>query len=190
MTRHLAPFALGLCALFVGCGSKELTRSKAKAIIEQGDSYAAKKRKLFINLAEGNTLVKGHYARWSDRFGQHFSLTLTEDGKRYFEETGGEAMLAAAYIEASGLVVNDPNLPTVGMSLYIEPKQPIKESVIEITGIASSGDQNVMKVDYRWQWDISGQPDKLTDAIPTLKDKSNDTAMFKLYDDGWRIVPK
>jgi hypothetical protein len=99
-------------------------------------------------------------------------------------------MLAAAYIEVSGLVVNDPNLPTVGMSLYIEPKQPIKERVIEITGIASSGDQNVMKVDYRWQWDISGQPDKLTDAIPTLKDISNDTAMFKLYDDGWRIVPK
>src|ERR1700738_4999196 len=117
-----AEAVLCLLALCGACGSKELTRSKAKQIIENSDQYALAKHEVFLTRPEVNELVKRRYLAWHN-FAISYQLVLTQAGKQYFERASGEAVGLDA--ESGRLVA----------PLLVVPKAPLRSRVLAIAGI-------------------------------------------------------
>ena len=64
-------------------------------------------------------------------------------------------------------------------------KTPIHKKVTEITGISeSSGNKNEKEVEFRWEF--SDVPDYVK-KYAGLGHQGEGAALFKLYDDGWRV---
>jgi hypothetical protein len=64
-------------------------------------------------------------------------------------------------------------------------KNPIRWTVVGVTGITEGDTPSQKIVDVTWQYDLSSFPQELQDVIkqPLLKGR----ILFKLYDDGWRF---
>lgn len=63
---------------------------------------------------------------------------------------------------------------------------PIHWIVVDVTGITSAGSLNEKIVELTWKYDFSALSRAVEDAIqPPI---NSGTAIFRLYDDGWRIV--
>src|SRR5260370_27423235 len=165
MLRYGVLVVLLSCAILGGCDSKELTRSKAKQIIESSDLYKLGDQKVVITREEAITLVNHGYAAWQG-FGL-YKLVLTETGKRYFKSASGETMMVDNPFTAPFIVV---------------PKTPLRPTVVEITGITDDQD-NSKKVEYRWKWDTSDLPEEVKSLIPSLTQIHHEQTTFKLYDD-------
>jgi hypothetical protein len=169
MRAHLLTLVL-LSAFFAACNSKELTRAKAKKIIESSDLYQLKPQRVYITRDEAINLVNHKYCLWQG-FGV-FQLSVAPKGKPYFQSAGGEPMtFANPFTEA----------------LFVVPVKPLRPRIVEITGISEGADGTKI-VEYQWQWDASTQVPKVTEMLFTPVAVHEDAATFKLYDDGWRIT--
>jgi hypothetical protein len=154
--------------LLLTCGSKELTRAKAKDIIEASDLYKLGKKRVMISAEEVNKLTSSGYLTW-EGFGVQ-NLSVTKAGQQYFESASGHMMMF-------GMPGIDP--------FTVVPVTPMRPKVVEITGIAGES-PNIKAVEYRWQWDSSTQAQELKTILPALTAITAEKVIMQLYDDGWR----
>jgi hypothetical protein len=138
--------------LSVGCGSKELTRDKAKRIIESADWFKPQKRWVQLMPPEINTLTQRNLAVWQVSGIGTQSFLLTEAGKKYFEGLLGKTM----QFRSLGSVVAVP--PSVMLPQMFTAK------VVEITGIAASGNDNEKMVEFKWQWETAEVPAEVIES--------------------------
>ena len=158
-----------MCIFLCSCGSKELTRSKAKHIIESSDLYQVKQQRVLITRNEAIDLVGRKYCSWQG-FGVA-RLILTPAGKQYFTSVSGEAMISYNPFTAPLIVV---------------PIKPLRPTVVEITGITGIAIDSKV-VEYKWKWESDSQPDEIKQILPSLVVVHEEKVAFKLYDDGWRV---
>jgi len=116
-----AVIAMAVCALS-GCDSKELTRPKAKQIIEKSEMYRLKKQSVSISPQEVNETMRHGYLFWATAFGTS-QLRVTPAGRTFFDNADGQSLF--------GLVQG---------SFSVVPARPTKRKVMEITGITGQGD--------------------------------------------------
>lgn len=64
-----------------------------------------------------------------------------------------------------------------------------RRTAIEITGISDyqSDSYRGKQVDFTWRWNADDMPDSLRACFPTALSTHHGTALFRLYDDGWRV---
>ena len=158
----------GLAIILTGCTSKELTRSKAKQLIEASDLYKPIKRRVNLSNNEISEIIKSGYATFGGIGIRRAAVTDT--GRQYFDNVSG--MMGG---------FGGPALTPFSVLLA----KAMKPIVTEVTGI--TGDEVSTKtVDYKWQWDARDQPEEVKRLIPSLAAVHDDSVKLKLYDDGWR----
>src|SRR5580658_7682095 len=150
MKQAVLPTALVLALCLSGCGSKDLTRSRAKNIIEGLDVYKLKTQQVVISDEEVNALTKAGYLKWQG-FGM-LTLVVTQNGKQYFDNAKGEV---------AGFMMP-------GTKYIVVPTVPMKPEIIEITGITGGGDTTGKQGENHWHWLSSSQPGELRKLIPSL----------------------
>jgi hypothetical protein len=166
--KHPAASLLFVCVFLCSCGTKELTRSKAKHIIESSDLYELKQQRVPITRNEAIDLVARNYCAWQGIGVAH--LILMPAGKQYFTSVSGEAMIS----------YNPFTSP-----LIVVPIKPLRPTVVEITGITGIAIDSKV-VEYKWKWESDGQPEEIKQILPSLVVAHEEKVVFKLYDDGWR----
>lgn len=168
MHRLIAAVLVASCMAFTGCGSKDLTRDKAKKLIEASDMYTVGLKSVAISSDEVNGMMKSGYLIWTCQM-LHCGLSVSKKGAGQFSAAHGESNMGI--LSPAGYSVE---LPT-----------PLKPKVVEITGI--TGDTPSLKiVEYTWQWRSDQQFEQLKPLIPSLANTFNDKVPMQLYDDGWR----
>ena len=157
--------AAALAFMMACSSSNELSRSKAKSLIDESTFATDKPRCIKITEAEDHLATDaGYWQHLPGNFG-HDELLLTNKGDLVFDGEGGK-------------VVNST----------VCPKGSVKRQVAEITGIvdASLGSGAQVKIaEFTWNWDVSS----LGDEKSIFKDQTpyKGEAYFMHYDDGWRL---
>src|ERR1035437_1496895 len=77
----------GLAIILTGCTSKELTRSKAKQLIEASDLYKPIKRRVNLSNNEISEIIKSGYATFGGIGIRRAAVTDT--GRQYFDNVSG-----------------------------------------------------------------------------------------------------
>jgi hypothetical protein len=95
-------------------------------------------------------------------------ISLTPEGHQFFTSAGLTALIGGHFVLQA----------------------PLKERVIEITGISdvdgdASGKRKI--VDYTWNYDFGEAPAPVTESFRDYHDQTGH-AEIRLYDDGWRVV--
>ena len=146
--------------------SKELTRTAAKAAIEQ---VISKNNEVTVTDAEFDVWNRtGYWAASPDL--QSGGYQLTSSGRRFFTTVK--------------LVF--------GRGVVLQTIKPLPQRVVAVTGISdapSSQNGTAKLVDFTWNYNLDGQPDEIRRLLSDRQDKS-ERAVFRLYDDGWRIEAK
>jgi hypothetical protein len=158
-------------------GSKsDLSRSEAKGVIEKSESFTPAH---YPNISLKDEMVQAglHQGLWrkggNNPTQQYWMLELTPKGKANFEAI-------------------DAYLNYTGGSAGTLVLKPIPRRVVEVTGISDGpgmvGPPGTVKiVEFTWRWNLEGLPDEVKNAVgQDLKDRKGN-ALFKLYDDGWRL---
>src|SRR5580704_11734219 len=83
-----------------GCSSKELTRGRAKDMLEKQEFAQLKKQWVPLQKPTEDALIQGGYVRWRD-MGTMRAFELTPEGKKYFEKTQGLFALPAMTMETT-----------------------------------------------------------------------------------------
>jgi hypothetical protein len=104
-------------------------------------------------------------------------------GRWCLPDPGDMRLMSGNFIQCKEYVGIDIDWQHPGVLMVL--KNPIKWTVVEVTGITEGETPSEKVVDVTWQYDLSSFPQVLQDAIkqPLLKGK----ILFKLYDDGWRF---
>jgi hypothetical protein len=172
----LAPTNVGLAFLLLSCNTSELTRPKAKRILEK---VAADSSITQISLSSDQAL----------------RLLKTKDSLAFFAKfSTGRARPCLpdgsdVRIMAGDFALCPSPLPEITWQhpgWMIALRRPIKWTIFEITGITDGQNLNEKVVEYTWQYDYSPFPKEGADVlkVPIRKGK----AVIRLYDDGWRFV--
>lgn len=163
-------FVICLVLILGACSnnSKELTRSQAKKLIGQHETFV---RVTKLPLANRSMIDAGvNEGLWNKT--NFFSFELTDDGKRYFVEI---------------------NLGPMDFSDNLVLKEPAKREVVEVTGITSGidellGSEAIKEVQFTWKY--VGLSEVVTRYSGEIWGKIivyEGAALMKLYDDGWRV---
>lgn len=160
-----------------GCSSTELTRSKARQIIDSSPEFSKPNQVVSYTL-DGQEIQKGmaqDFWRRRETWGRG-ELVLTNSGSTFF---------------VSALLDLGETKATVTLS------PTSRRLVKEVTGIADapalsggSGAPNTLKmVEFTWDWDDKSFPPGLKAFLGKLGKPSpaNGSAILRLYDDGWRL---
>ena len=166
MNRKLV-FAL-VVLMACGCSSSELSRGKAKDIIQASDKFQSKKQLVYLAPEEVADCIKQGYLVWYSGFVQR--LQVTEKGKQFFESATGEAM-GGLQTQPSG----------------VTPIVPMRLKVIEVTGLRD-GEKGSKIAEFTYQYDTKGVPRELQNLIFKQNPIDKGKADLALYDDGWRFV--
>jgi hypothetical protein len=167
------PFILASLTLTLlvssGCGSLNLTRSKAKEVI--GQTYKSAKAKIQLTDDEFQRGIALHLWRGGKGTGgQMNGADLTAAGRKYFSE-----MHYQVYYDPQWTVNSAEELPI---------------HVIEVTGITdapgSPAGGKAKKVEFSWEFDFGSYPSEVSELFKNHP-KSTASCVIRLYDDGWRI---
>lgn len=156
----------------VGCRSSELTRAKAKQILEALDEFKTA-RPVTISLTPQEIQLGSNLGLWRTSTNIYMGFTdldFTPFGKKFFTSS-------------------QPGLATG--NLYVQTAAPHRAYIAEITGVTdaplSGGEHSVKQVEFTWNWDFTDFSENLR---PLFKDHPLQarTVTMRLYDDGWRIA--
>lgn len=174
MSHHrMTPAAFALAAsvlLLITCTPRTLSRSSAEKLLDKSESFS--KGKMTVQMNEDQLKCGIDQGLWTvTRPGIWRYLYLTSKGKTYFSD--------AAFAM---------DTPTVTI---IAPRH-----VVEITGITpapamlSGGTENsAMIAEYTWEWDWSGLSEEVKRCVGEKRGSpQHDQALFRRYDDGWRLT--
>lgn len=150
-----------------GCGPGELSRPKAKGLIEKHESFAKAVVPMF-----------------------HLTPELIQKGLRQGLWT--ESLYTGATKSAKGLeLFSEIEVNAYMPDKFVKLKNPVRREVVEMTGITAAegdGSPNTAKiVKFTWQWDWNAVPAPVKDFLGTREQHYPATARFRLYDDGWRV---
>lgn len=156
----LTVFAVG-----VACNSSELTRRKAKELIESSQSFRSGFPVVSITADEvGCGIREGFWTIGAPGALGMGNLYLTPKGSQDFS-----------------VLVGDPSGANIGLSKRVERK------VVDITGITTpTGASDRRAVEFTWTWNWDAYPGNVKTCIQKGK-PGTDRAFLKLYDDGWRL---
>jgi len=173
-----AAITLALVPTLVACSSKNLSRSKAKDLIDADKRFAEpvssvpiKDCKAVVTAATkdgiAKVVVESHHSSFGLPTYQTTSIELTAEGGKYFKKFSCE-----------------------GFGPTLEIVAPLRRSVVEVTGIADAmGPGGVTSagtkdVDFTWRFaDVPDVVARYTKADTIKKSQ----ATLRLYDDGWRV---
>jgi hypothetical protein len=165
-----ASFAVALSLAVAACSSKNLTRDKAKAVIEANKEFAAPLTSVRLRhgcddtakaLEKDGLVTRTKIERRRDQIGAYllpeWRTDITSEGAKYFKS------FDCGFFDSVTLVT------------------PLKRRVREVTGIADAGSgQRTVK----FIWDYASMPDQVARAADDSPQDSS--ALLRLYDDGWR----
>lgn len=156
------------------CGSKDLTRSKAKELIQATPPFQKWTKGILVSEPEELDCLNtsGLIRIGKGRFGE-FEVRVAPLGLKSIDR-----------IEASDWAGQ-------GARVRIWFKSPPRPVVDEITGI--SGSQSEKRVEFleHYEWnDVGLSPSAVNMCFASHLQKYTDTAVLRLYDDGWRVVAK
>ena len=166
--------ALVLLSCSCGCRSHELTRSRAKEIINSSKAFSDPSQHANYTLSGEDIqrgITAGYWHKQRGWFGD--VLMLTASGKTLFLDFGSQGF---------------------GQSVTVTTKGATRRLVVEVTGITEapallSGGatpNSVKAVEFIWNWDDSTFPNALKTYLNNQAPASG-TAILRLYDDGWRF---
>lgn len=168
--------------LLTGCHSSGFSRADAKRILNKNG--VAPITLVTLSVPELTKLVKLQGGRITG-IPDHRFLDLSTSKQCVPGDTDirvqmGQYVLCVAVVNPNEVTWQEPGY-------LVTLQKPIKWSIVEITGISESQNENVEKtVEYTWQYDFSAYPTDIQDAIRAPV--STGKALFHLYDDGWRFV--
>ena len=154
--------------LLTACNSQELTRDKARKLINASSEIAPAKSAWIIDYNRLQCGVKK--GLW--RLGLTF-LTPTEAAK--------------------GSIASIERVSETGYKVVLA--KPMKRELIAVTGITdapSAFGPHAKLVSYNWRWLTetfkNDYPDSVVQCMGTLPSETIEAhALMKLYDDGWRV---
>ncbi len=153
--------------LFVACNStssKELTRNRAKSVIEASAQFRANDIKVTLDQRDVEAGIKaGYWVKKNSLFSD--LLELTPLGHKYF--TSFEPQIA-------GRVVN-----------CVRPPKPYITEVTGISDAPGSVDGNLKIVEFLVNIKFEGEMNDITKVLHFDPTKSSVT--LRRYDDGWRM---
>ena len=168
MIKYLWTY-LCVAVLAVGCSSSRgLTRSSAKRLLD--DSPRFKSYPMVYQISESSVDCGARGGLWvREPFWDN--LSLTAKGRASFTQILGNGRRGG-------------NLTLI-----------VKRHVVEITGIKEAtmpgmaSESGRKLVDFTWAVDDGAWPSILKACVsaPSESHITNDTALFTLYDDGWRV---
>ena len=159
----------------VSCrGSKELTRGKAKDLINASDAFKPQEGKLRLTEQEVQSGVAAGY--WQEQplmrgFPGYDLWSMTPRGHRLF--VGFEEPQIAGRI-------------TVNTREHLKREISQVTGITQMTGLSGTPESSEKEVDFTWNWDCHESPPEVQQFCkdqPALQG----AALLKLYDDGWRV---
>jgi hypothetical protein len=172
-------YVLAGCVVFLvlGCNRGELTRSTAKDLISHSGKFSPKRPTLKLSSAE---LQCGLKEGWWAEAPRHkrsleesmfgFHLHVTPSGKSVFDQ------LSASY--------------SSGYPAQVTLNKEYSRTVAEITGITDFTPPlegwTGKEVRFTWQWNWDQFPE-MTRKCLTPPPQQENTAVFRHFDDGWRV---
>ena len=168
--NHISRCLLAIMMLLLSsCGpSKELTRSKAKDILNKVVAEAKITR-----------------------------ITLSPDNRPPANLKGGPDVTGMATClpdrtdirVGMGFALCSVGMPEItwqrpGTLLVLN--KPVTLTIVEVTGIADETNPKEKIVEYTWQYDLSPLTKQTQDAVKIVPHPGK--ALLRLYDDGWRFV--
>lgn len=158
---------LVLIALILACcsSSRELTRGKAKQLIEASDAFKPRQAKVRLTDEEVKSGLKSGYWKEQQTFLGMFGsvLVLTAQGHQLF--AGFEPQIQGRILDT---------------------QEPATMQVLQVTGISDSGDPGQKEVDFMWNWNFHGSQPEVQQFFKEHPAQRGQ-GVLKLYDDGWRV---
>jgi len=158
---------LVLLALILGScsGSRELTRGKAKQLIEESDTFKPRQAKVRLTEEEVKSGLKSGYWQEQQTFLGMFGsvLVLTPQGHALF--AGFEPQIQGRILDI---------------------RDPATMEVLQVTGITDVDGPDQKQVDFMWNWNFRDSRPEVQQFFQNYPAQRGQ-AIFKLYDDGWRV---
>jgi hypothetical protein len=148
---------LSFCFLITSCGAEKLTREKATELIKKSENILKEKDYICLNREAPKKGIKLEV--WERQVNK---FKLTEKGKKYFSEVGDTFFFSGTY-----------------MAKLVTPI----EIDVEVTGITDAPTDVKGKL-AKFTWNYLGLPSPVKRFA--VKGGAG-AALFKEYDDGWRI---
>jgi hypothetical protein len=168
------------CYLVIGCSYSiqktppAFDRPIAQQMLTASNLFLTPEPKVPITYEEAVALENHHYLAWS-RTGEQiteFHPEVTPQGKAYFDYAEGKV---------SALVGRSIQ------QLFLYLQKPIPRVFEKITGITNGGpDEKV--AEYEWYFKTDSFPPDIRSLLPSLGQNRDGRAIFRLYDDGWRLM--
>jgi hypothetical protein len=177
--KHTVLSAVSSVLLLTSCGwsqSKELTRSKAKEIIDKVASQPTITQ--IILTADQALRMQKLGEKANDSFAAGSWKVCLPDPSDVRIATGD-------FVLCQGAVPSEVTWQRPGV--LVQLKKPTTWTLLEVTGISDAPNaQNEKIVEYTWQYDISSFAKETKDALQFSPRPGK--ALLRLYDDGWRFV--
>jgi hypothetical protein len=176
-TTFFVTLATILCLLLMSCHGSDLTRAKAKRMLQQFGS-----KQSFTNIG----LTAEEMGRLASMRDADAVLTkfFMSDLRRCAPNAKTVLSWVGPLVECSPV---STDITSQNPGTLFTLKIPIHWIVVDVTGIANAENgPNEKLVEITWKYDFSTLSKEVEDAIqPPI---NNGTALFRLYDDGWRVV--
>lgn len=174
------------CLLSAGCHSSELSRGKAKDILDKvGSERSYSQITMSMDqLQRLNNIADRKLV--STTLTKHFVVSSRVPWKLCVPDKSDVRVITGQFLECPSPA--NPEVTWQHPGMVVPLRTPIKQIVIEVTGIADGSTPSEKTVEYTWRFDFSSMflPKAIEDALtfPLRTGK----AAFRRYDDGWRFM--
>jgi len=186
--------------LLVGCSSKDLTRSKAAAIITrelhfpQPVALDIKLGRLAVGELTFDRFVgdNSFYKKASDQGLLTMAWQGTQTTNAFFVETHGLVTLELTDQGRKLMIGNE--VPASGQGMGYTPKHAAiklcEKEFDDVTGITALGPAlgNISTVEYQWKFGNLTPLGKAEAATCGSLEPHKESVAMQLYDDGWRLT--
>lgn len=173
---------LVVLVLLFGCGpgkQEELTRGGALDSINKSSKFTPVTAEFALSKEQAQCGVQAGF--WTVA-GSNDSLDAALFGfrQRYALTGKGRTVFASVNVGYSAREAARARLGS-----------PHRRTAVRVTGIAdyepSLSGYHGKEATFEWRWEPTEIPEEVKQCIPTALTVQNGTALFRLYDDGWRV---
>jgi hypothetical protein len=202
LTRGWIVLVLVLCIVADGCGSKDLSRSKAADLIEKSENFGTVKD---IKIPTGHLWYDWRNVGVFKPLQDAGLVTLRESGQKqgyWSKEYVFELTPRGEEVSKTWATTTDA-LPRAmsGMRCWTiwgqgetchEANGVVYSAVLahrkldQITGIVSDATGRTSRADFNWHWEPTDNNKMFPNQVSAGPQQG--VAGFQLYDDGWRLV--
>jgi len=207
MKRSLGWITVCVCSSLLGCGSKDLSRSKAAHLIGKNDVFSSTSYETIpvgnvwwdvrsINadlkvLQASNVLAVRETGQKNGYFNKEYLLELTPHGKdlvKTWTPTNQKMPSRASYMgDRCWTTFGTGGEPCHEATGVVYTVVTARRKLDEVSGILPDQIGGVSTAEFDWEWVPTDAAKQFTDAMPSAGVKKGKAA-FQLYDDGWRLM--